>query len=234
MQLKKYCYILILGLLITGFYACKKDGDLPPAAPVTAQLNVINAITDLKAVNFYLNGTRQNNNSAIYFLNSSGYIDVPIGEQQYQIKNDDSLRTLLGDIKLDLPKADSSYTLLLAGQQNAGTVTPIFINDYFVTDTSNTGAAKIRFIQGSPGSNAYDVFVGDTVSFKNMAFKSSAGFQSVGPGVKTIKINIAGSNTTVFQDNTTLQSNSYYTLYTQGVPGGAGNNAFSVVLNLTR
>jgi hypothetical protein len=54
---------------------------------------------------------RQNNNSAIYLFNTSGYVSVPTGEQQYQFKNDTLERAVLADIKLNPAKADSAVIL---------------------------------------------------------------------------------------------------------------------------
>lgn len=214
-----------------AIWSCGKNDDLVIANGTTSQLNVINAVTDIRAIDFYLDGTRQNTNSAIYLFNASGYINVPTGEQQYQFKSDTD-RTTLTDIKLNPAKKDSSYTLVLAGQQSRANLTPIFINDYFPTDTTTN--ALVRFVQAAPGAAAYDVFVGDTLSFKNQAFKAASGFQPVGPGLKTIKVTLAGSGTAIFTGTTILQPRSYYTLYTEGISGGTGNNAFGVAINLSR
>lgn len=230
MKLKRYYYPVILFMIAVAAWACTKGDDLPPDPVPTAGLNVINAVTDIKAIDFYLNGTRQNNNSAIYFLTASDYIDVPAGEQQYQFKNDDTVRTLLADIKLNLPKPDSTYTLLVTGQAGNHTLATIFLNDNFLTDTTNT--AKVRLIQASPGTNAYDVFVGDTVSFKNKAFKSTTAFTNVGPGTKVIKVMLAGTTTPLVTDTVSLQPNSFYTVFTKGVRNGTGNNALGLGLNL--
>ncbi len=213
-------------------WSCNKNGDDTPVKGTTAQLNVINAVTDIRAIDFYLNGTRQNTTSAIYLYNSSGYLSVLTGEQQYQFKSDTD-RTTLADIKLNPAKADSSYTLVVAGQQSNSSLATIFLGDYFVANT-NTKNAQVRYIQASPGTASYDVFVGDTLSFKSKAFKAYTGFQGVGAGKKTVKIMLAGTTTPIFNGTVVIQAGSYYTLLTQGALNGSGKNAFSVSVSLTR
>jgi hypothetical protein len=232
MKLKKYRFVVLLFALAVAFFACKQGDDAPPKKGSQSLLNVIDAVTDVRGIDFYLNGTRQNINSAIYLFSSSGYLRILAGEQQYQVKSD-SPRTVIMDIKLNPAKTDSSYTLVVAGQAGNGTLSSIFLNDNFVTNDT-LQSAKVRFVQASPGPNAYDVFVGDTVSFKNQAFKSATGFVNISPGVKDIKVMLAGDNKALIDASFILQPNTYYTLFTVGSLTGSGNNAFAAGLNLTR
>ncbi|GAB3919802.1 DUF4397 domain-containing protein [Mucilaginibacter myungsuensis] len=232
-EIKKYSFLIFICAMMGGMWGCNRSGDDPPPILPTASLNVINAVTDIRAINFYLNGTRQNNNSAIFLYNASGYLSVTKGEQQYQFKSDTD-RTVLADIKLNMPLTDSTtYTLVLTGQQRKNNLTPIFIADNFIVDT-NANNARVRFVQASTGVQAYDVFVGDTLSFKNQPFKNSTAFVSVGPGKKTVKVNLAGTNTPVFSGTVILNQNTYYTLYTSGEQGGTGKNALNVAVNISR
>lgn len=211
--------------------ACKQGDDTAVPAGDKSLLNVINAVTDTKAIDFYLNGTRQNTKSAIYLFNSSGYTNVPTGDERYQFKSD-SPRTVISSIMLSPAKKDSSYTVVVTGQISNNNLATIFVNDYFPTDTLQQ--SKVRFIQASPGDTRYDVFVGDTLSFKNQDFKSVTPFMNVGPGVKTVIITRAGSNVPLVQGTVTLQANTYYTLFTEGLLTGSGDNALGAVINLTR
>jgi len=231
MALTKYYYFIIGAFVAIAALSCNKNADLVDTTKTTSNLNVINAVTDIRAIDMYLNGTRQNTTSAIYLFNSSGYIAVPTSEQQYQFKSDTD-RTLLADIKFTPAKKDSSYTMLLAGQQGKGNITSIFINDYF--PAAVTAKSMVRFVQASPGTASYDVFVGDTLAFKNNAFKASTTFQSVGPGKKTVKVTLAGSATPIFTGTVIIQAGSYYTLYTEGSATGIGNSAFGVAINLSK
>ena len=231
MEIKRYCLLFAVLMVVLAVWSCSKN-DAVPVAGNTSFLNVINEVTDIRAIDFYLNGTRQNTNSAIYLFNTSGYLSVPTGTQQYQFKSDTD-RTLLADITLKPDSANASYTLVVAGQQSKNNLATIFLSDNFVTNTVSTNA-EVRFIQAAVGASNYDVLVGDTLAFKNQAFKSSTGFMGVGAGKKTVKVLLAGTSTTLFNGTVIIQPGSYYTLLTEGVPGGTGNNAFGVSINLSR
>jgi hypothetical protein len=140
---------------------------------------------------------------------------------------------LLADLHLNTAKADSAYTVVLAGQQGNSTISPIFMGDRFVIDT-NSKHAIVRYVQASPGNQSYDIFVGDTLSFKNKAYKSFTGFQGVGAGKKAVKVTLAGTSTVVFNGTAIIQPRGYYTFFTKGIPGGTGNNAFGVSVNLSK
>jgi len=232
MRLKNIAYLFIIGLAIASIWACNKTGDNVPATPPVAYLNVVDMVTDIRGIDFYLSGTRQNTNSAIYLYNSSGYTAVTAGSQQYQFKSDTD-RTLLADLQLNTGKADSAYTVVLAGQQGTNTISPIFIGDQFLIDTVSTHAI-VRLVQASPGTQSYDFFVGDTLSFKNKAYKAYTGFQGVGAGKKNVKVTLAGTNTVVFSGTAIIQPRGYYTFFTKGTLNGTGNNAFGVSVNLSK
>lgn len=232
MRLKKYYSPIVIGAMAIAMWGCNKSGDAVPVIGPQSKLNVINAVTDIRAIDFYLNGTRQNTNSAIYLFNASGYLSVQTGEQQYQFKSDTD-RTVLADIKLNPAKKDSSYTLVAAGQQSGNSFSTIFMGDNFVTN-SNTKNAMVRFVQASPGTQTYDVFVGDTLSFKNKVFKNYTGFQGVGAGKKKVKVMLAGTTTPILTDSVIIQASSYYTLITRGSRTGTGKNAFGVSITLSR
>lgn len=144
MKLKRYRYAAILCIIAVTVWACNKSGDDAPVVGQTSRLNVINAVTDIRAIDFYLNGVRQNTNSAIYLFNTSGYVSVPTGEQQYQFKNDTLERAVLADIKLNPAKADSSYTMILAGSSRylVTALKPLLANA--VTPLATTSTFTVR------------------------------------------------------------------------------------------
>lgn len=230
---KRYIFPLAITAVI-AVGACTKGSDAPTRITQTANLNVINAVTDVNAINFYLNGTRQNTSSAIFPGSTSGYNAFAIGQQQYQFKVDSQSRTLLADVALNLPKKDSSYTVVFTGLRKNNTLTTIFTKDIFTSDTSNTTSTRIRFIQASQGTQVYDVFVGDTLSFKNQSFKNTTAFLKTGPGKKTVTVKVAGTSTVLLTTSVTVLSASYYTLFTYGQPNQTGANALATGIILNR
>jgi hypothetical protein len=81
MSTRKLIFVVVFAL--TGLYSCKNNDEIFQPK-VSAFINVVNASAD--TLNFYLNGTRQNNASSLSPGGQSFYIAVPDGQQNYQFK----------------------------------------------------------------------------------------------------------------------------------------------------
>jgi hypothetical protein len=217
--------LILVFAIATGISSCKKNDDIPADQDNrTANLNVINASAD--TLNYYINGTRINNNSSLYPLGSSGYIGVPVGEKTYQFKkagNPNVLFTL--PLKLD---SGLVYSVFVAGQTDTEAFTAI--------DTLTTVADKavVRFVNASPDAGNLDAAVGDTVKFNTRAFKTTTVFLPVGPGLKRIRIYQAGSSTALIDETRIMQAGRIYTLFTKGRSGGSGTAKFATGLITNR
>ncbi|MGZ3926791.1 MAG: DUF4397 domain-containing protein, partial [Mucilaginibacter sp.] len=174
MKLKRYFFLLLLGTII-GLSACKKSNDAP--ATKTIGVNLINASVD--TFNFYLNGTRRNNNSNIYPAASTGYYIVPLAPQTYSIKKvfntaGSTVQTLFGGT---IPLDNNPYhSLFVTGE----TVDQAFSTiDIFKPDTAKADAnitCYVRFVNASPDAGGLDVTLGNSALFQNVAFKNASGF----------------------------------------------------------
>jgi len=211
---------IMVAVIAMALSSCKSNGDIIPVVP-PANLNIINAATD--SLNVYQNGARLNNISTISPGSQSGYISVASGTQTYQLKKSGMTTYLVSSLPLKLDSG-TFYSLFLAGE----TSDKIFL----VTDTLpavSTTAAAVRFINASPASTNLDVYVG-SLSFLNQPFKAVGNFKPVATGHTLITIYNHATTTQLFSDTTTLTAGGAYTLFTKGIPGGAGPNQFSVVL----
>ncbi len=217
---------------IVGLSACKKNNDTPTVTS-TAFLNIVNASTD--TVNFYLNGTRLNNNSNLYPAGSSGYFSVTDGQQNYQVKKlfnpvTNTVQTLFS-IPLKLDSA-GDYSLFITD----GTLVNSFSTKdvlLAVPDTLATTNCYVRFVNASPGTTNFDLAVGDTVKFTNVPFKSVSGFQLVGvSGLKPISIYQTGSATPIISGHIALTPGYSYTFYSYGKLNGTGNSALGIGFNV--
>src|ERR1700761_5871081 len=81
----KYTFLMLCIASICAIIASCKDKDLVPPTPARTTVNVSNATNG--AIKYFINGTRQNDLSAIYAGGSSGYLTVPGGTQNYQFNN---------------------------------------------------------------------------------------------------------------------------------------------------
>lgn len=221
---------LLFGILMIGLSACKKNNDAPVVSTAIDSLNVVNATAD--TINFYLNGTRLNNNSNLYPSGSSGYYQVPAGSQAYQVKKIFNPATSVVQtlFNLTLPlDAHHYYSLFVAGETADQAFTTL---DTLRQDTT-INQCYVRFVNASPDAGNLDFAVGDTLKFTNKPFKSSSGFVSVGvSGFKPIVLYQSGSSTPLISTTYSLIAGESYTFYTQGKLSGTGNSALSIGVTL--
>jgi hypothetical protein len=225
-------YSMLIFLVIVIWYSSCKNNDEVFATVTNTNLTVVNASAD--TLNFYLNGTRQNNTSSIFPAGSVVELSVLGGLQNYQFKKARGF-TVLFSIPLTLkgvPYYDTDtsyyYSLYVAGESSSlafSTTDTIPRNAANVTDT-----CFIRFVNASPNAGSLNAFVGDTVNFKARAFKSSSVFLPTGSGSKEVKIYQAGSANTIIDTTITFSPNLVYTLFSKGMLNGKGNSVFNVGL----
>jgi hypothetical protein len=213
--------IALFFIVIVVLASCKNDDNVF-AKKVTTSLNVVNASAD--NINFYVNGTRQNNTSALTPGGQTFYLTVPAGAQNFQIKKDGSADYL---ISIPLNLKDSVYhSLYIAGETLDNTLAT---TDSIPGDTlaSHKNNMQLRFVHTTPGAGAFDVKVGDTLKF-HQAFKTSSTFLSIGSGLKEIKVYEPGSLTPKIDTVVSLSPKKGYTIYTVGKPTGTGSSKFKL------
>jgi hypothetical protein len=226
-----YIRLLIVVILasVIGLSSCKKNNDAPNVT-LTTKLNIINASTD--TINFYLNGTRQNNNSSIYPAVSTGYYDVPYGTQDYQFKKMfDTTKSVVQNLFITPQTLDTGkyYSLFITGE----TADRAFLTIDNLTADPKPDTLYLRFVNASPDAGNLDVAVGDTLKFQNVAFKAASDFVVVGSGLKTFKIYSTGSATPLLTSlPVAMGARRLYTIYTKGKPGGTGDSAFGIAITL--
>ncbi|MFB9842705.1 DUF4397 domain-containing protein [Mucilaginibacter ginsenosidivorans] len=221
---------LFLVALIAAFASCKKSGDVPVAVTLADSLNIVNASTN--TINYYLNGTRLNNNSNLYPGGSSGYYYVPTGTQTYQVKKAfdpaTSVVQQLFSIPLDL-EAHHYYSLFITDDTAAHA---FYIKDALRPE-NRTDTCLVRFVNASPNSGSLDFAVGDTLKFSNKAFTDTSDFRPVGvSGLKAIALYQSGSAEPLVSGHYPLVAGRSYTFYAKGKKGGSGNTALNLGVTL--
>jgi len=214
------CTILLFIAAIIGLVSCKNNDEVFKTV-LNANINVVNASAD--TLNFYLNGTRQNNTSSIYPSGFSFYLSVPSGQQNYQFKKAGGFTDLFS-VPLNL--TDSTYNSLYVYGESASQT--FFTNDVLLSYTAHPDTTQIRFVNVSPDAGNLTVTVGDTVSFNSEPFRSSTAFAQTGGGQKEVKIFQAGAVTPKIDTLIIFQPQGIYTLFSKGLINGKGNSAFDV------
>ncbi|WP_448702919.1 DUF4397 domain-containing protein [Mucilaginibacter sp. AW1-3] len=218
MKFKTGKYLLLFCLAGLFLSACKNNNDAP-GITATTSISVVNLVVNSGSINYYANGTRQNNYKLGYSL-ASGYLTVTSGDQITSLKD-----TLYNTIySADQNLTDSiRYTLLAAGQSKQA-VSGILLSD---TARSVSGKVKARFINASANAPAVDVYF-NNVAITNIAYKGISKFALVDTGTVVLKINQAGTNTLITSQTFKLSGGGVYTFYGYGLYNGTGVNAFAV------
>jgi len=213
-------------IAVVALASCKNNDNVF-SKKVSSYINVVNASAD--NINFYVNGTRQNNSSALTPGGQTFYLTVPAGAQNFQIKKDGSPDYL---ISIPLNLKDSVYhSLYITGETIDKTLAAV---DTLQTDTLtiHKNNIQLRFVHTTPGAGAFDVKVGDTLRYR-AAFKGYSSFVYLGSGKKEIKVYESGSSTAKIDTIVTMSPNKGYTIYTVGTLNGTGSSKFrlGVALN---
>jgi hypothetical protein len=218
------CLFLLLITLI-GLSSCKNNDNVFKTVTYT-DLTIVNASPD--TLNFYLNGTRQNNSSSLYPIgNVTHDQSIPSGPQNYQFKKAGNSAVLFS-VPLNLT-ANTFYSLYLTGESADRA---FYHADTLYRDTL-PNMATIRFVHAASDAGNLDVYVGDTVNFKNRSFKTTSVFLPIASGPQEVKVFQTGATIPKVDTLITLQANTIYTLFSKGLVNGKGSSAFGVgvVLN---
>jgi len=228
--------MLIIGLSL--LLSCK-DKDLPQAVGPTAPLYIINATGD--TIDFFVNGTRQNNTTPIYPGGAIGYLPITIGAQSYSYKKDGN-----PDVLFTFPyvlNAGSYYSTFVGGESANETFIHADALDSATTilqaDSPAYANCMVRFVHASADTATLKVTISSlnskgvdsiNTSFENCAFKYVGLFKEVIGGSKTIMVYTSGSNTPRIDTTLILTAGGIYTLFTKGGLKGKGSAAYALNL----
>ncbi len=87
----------------------------------------------------------------------------------------------------------------------------------FALEPRQTVAPAVRVVHGSPDAPAVDVLVNDKVAISSLSYQNQAGPASLAAGKYNVKVNAAGSSTTVINADLNLEANKYYAAYAVGL-----------------
>jgi hypothetical protein len=218
--MNKGLYILLLFAGMLTIEACKNNDNVFPTV-LPSSLNVVNASAD--TLNFYLNGTRQNNGSSLFPDGQSFYLAIPAGSQNIQFKKNGAFNILFSyPMKL---QDSTNNSLYVTGESASGAFNTV---DFLDTTGTQTGVNfKLRFVNASPDAGALDVTV-DSGAYKAVAFKTTSSFLLYGSGTKEVKVFHTGSLTAIIDTPIIFQPGHLYTLFSKGLLKGKGPAVFDV------
>lgn len=86
-------------------------------------------------------------------------------------------------------------------------------DDDKTTPTGNTPTANVMAVHASPDAPAVDLYVDDALAGSDLAFPQNTGYLPVPSGNRNIKVNVAGSETTVIDADLTLTAGASYSVF---------------------
>jgi hypothetical protein len=208
--------------MLSALFACNRDNsDLPAATAAAGKVAFFNLIPGSNGIDLYINGTRQNNNKIIY-NQYSGYMSIASGQQAVLFKSD-TTRLPLFSPALGATLPTDSSTIFVTGNAASNL---IFTRDTARADNINY-KPKLRFVNASSDSPAFDIVL-NSVLLTGTAYKSISKFARVDTGKVTLRLNLAGTNTTVINSSITLTPNRVYTLFVYGSYTGQSANGLNL------
>lgn len=75
------------------------------------------------------------------------------------------------------------------------------------------GRARVLFVHASPDAPAVDIYVGQNRRVKNLGYPENSSYRSVRPGTNDVKVNVAGTSTSVINAPVPFESRKAYTIF---------------------
>ena len=227
-----FLMLLLLAVMVVPFMAsCGKTTD-GTVNGFNSQLVVANLSPDVWPVDVYANSVIQNGTTPYRYPTVSSYFYLNTVGYKLQVRSDTGTKAVLitgKGLPLNtdsVPNINSKYTLFITGIVADHTLSYVF-----VVDTSTlpaVGKGKIRFINASPRSGAFDVYANSTIAFKNIALDSCTKFVEVPAGDYNFQIYANGDLSTVLNTfRQTVGDGKLYTVYTYGIVGRTDSAAFN-------
>ncbi|MEO1082747.1 MAG: DUF4397 domain-containing protein, partial [Acidobacteriota bacterium] len=106
-------------------------------------------------------------------------------------------------------------TLLLPAVP-AQAVAPLDVGLSVDSPTADDGLARFRVVHNSPDAPAVDILVNDGVILAGVPFFTVSDYLAAPADTYNVKVNVAGTSTTVIEADLTLDANTYYTIIARG------------------
>jgi len=216
--------LLTLGLAAAAFAAGCSDDDSstgPTPTATEAGVRVVHASPDAPSVDVLVDDAQVL--SAVPYLGSSSYLEVPAGTRNVKVNAAGTSTTV---IDADLPLAEGTdYTVIAGGLVSA--IAPLVLEDD--RSAPSSGNVKVRAVHGAPSAPAVDIYVtapgadvqAETPALTNVPFGVASDYLTVPAGDYQVRVTAAGSKTVVIDSGTlTLAAGQIRTAIAVDTPGG--------------
>lgn len=184
-----------------------------------ARIRFIHASPDAPAVDIKLN----NGKGAVLFGNAafksvSTTIDVDAGTYNLAVTAAGQTKevTILGNVVLENGKL---YSVMARGTLNAADATPFEVRAFIDNGDGKAYAdlmaatAMVKVVHASPDAPAVDLIVDNAKAGSNLSFPGNTGYLTVPAGTRNVKVNVAGSMTTVINADLLFDASKNYSVF---------------------
>jgi hypothetical protein len=188
--------LLLSVLLVAQLGSCVTD----ERDDSTARVRVLHVSPDAPNLDVLFDGARVLSN--VPYSAASAYLIFPTGTHRITFNVAGTATTLI-DVSQNLANA-AAYTIIAANF--AASIQGLTVTDQTLAPPA--GQAAVRVIHAAPDAGPVDVLVNGQVVVANMLFGTNSGYLNLATGTYDVKVNVAGTSTTVIQ--TTLTANAAF------------------------
>jgi hypothetical protein len=201
-------FVAVVGLVFAG---------LAPNALAAAKVRVLHSAPDVPAVTVYVNGAAAV--QSLGPLQATDYLDLPAGTYKVAV-------ALAGQpesaavLRTDLTVADGKrYTAYATGLLADSSVKLGALEDVYRAPFQRS---SVRVWHNSPDAPAVDVLVNGQTVLSNVPYGATSQYLPLPAGTYDVRINVAGTSTTVFSGPISLARGESYTAVAMGSVAGTG------------
>ena len=192
-------------------------GAFAPEAFAAAKLRVLHAAPDVGAVTVYVNGAPAI--PSLGTLESTPFLELPAGSYDVAV-NLQGQPAATAPLKARITLRDGRrYTALARGLISRGTAELALQQELRWTIPV---FSLLRVWHLSPDAPNVDVYVNGFRVVRNLAYTDASGYLPLPAGTYDVRINVAGTATTVFSAPVTLAGGTAYSATALGSVGGSG------------
>jgi hypothetical protein len=218
-------------LVISALVSCSKTDTATPTGS-NVRLQVVQLSPDSYPVSLYLNSDRINPTTTYRYGSTPSYFYLPRTDGPLQIRTTRVIDTLVFTTDTVKFAANTRYSLFFMGlYANRPFRTLILPDDAEELPAVGKGG-KIRFLNGSPNSNAVDVWANGARITTSTDFAKVSPYVTLPPGNYNFRVYQATTSTNSLGDlpNVTIQDGRLYTLYSRGLVGRAATDTAAFAL----
>lgn len=208
--------LLLSVLLVAQLGSCVTDVN----DDSTARVRVLHVSPDAPNLDVLFDGARVLSN--VPYSASSGYLVFPTGTHRITFNVAGTATTLI-DLSENLANA-AAYTVIAANF--VANIQGLTVTDQTVAPPA--GQAAIRAIHMAPDAGPVDVLLNDRVVFANILFGANSGYLNLVAGTYDVKVNIAGTSTTLIETTLTANAAANYSVVATGSARTAATNPLAL------